>query len=65
MTPKAKEILNYLQNNVNKKGWQYFDLTKIMIMFNAPRNELNELAKLGHIAKRRGINGDIVELLNY
>ena len=58
-----KEILAYMLSEYQKTKFNFFYLTEITNKFGDIRNELNSLFKSGHIAKRMGINGILIELI--
>ncbi len=58
------QILPYLQSEYKKNPFPFFTKIELINMFGASaKEELNELKQNGSIRKRKGINGDLVELL--
>lgn len=57
-------ILTYLKESYSKTRWPFTYLVEITNRFKTGSKDcLNELAKEGIIRKRKGINSDLVELL--
>ncbi len=60
------QILPYLQSEYKKNPFPFFTKVELINMFGKDsKDELNQLKRDGSIRKRKGINGDLVELLKF
>lgn len=58
-------VENYLEEKYSATRFPFFPVVEILNKFKEDgRNQLNELHKAGKIAKRKGLNSDLIELTN-
>ena len=56
-------MLNNLLSQYEKTKWNFFLVQELKNMGVWDKDEANNLVKKGIIRKRRGINGDLIELM--